>query len=63
MARSMKDAGQAFRTRISTSTWERFEGPYATVGSAKSRKTWAERMYPAAVVTVEQTTTNWEPVA
>ncbi len=70
MARSMKDRGEAFRTRIvirgrDNTTWTEFEGPYATVGAAKSRATWAERRYKERLVevVVEKAATNWEPAS
>lgn len=69
MARSMKDRGEAFRMRVTFrldngSTRTQFEGPYATAGAAKSRKTWAERIYKDRLVeaVVEKASTNWEPI-
>ena len=83
MARDMGDNGEAFRAvvvhttthadgRVTSRTY--YQGPYATVGAAKSRLTWAKRMaenrYRNArdgsetvmVGHVERASTNWEPV-
>ena len=83
MPRTMGDNGEAFRAVITTTTTHTdgrmttrtsYEGPYATVGAAKSRITWAKRGrrngYRNArdgsetVYTghVEKAVTNWEPV-
>ncbi len=79
MARAMGDNGEAFRTRIVVVPGPRsdgsrpepytlFEGPYATVGGAKSRATWAHRIYDqpsrgrSCETSVERAATNWEPV-
>lgn len=68
MARLMGESGQAFRTRIEYRTFRGtttiFEGPYASVGPAKTRVIWAERIYKDRLVNavVERTATRWEPV-
>lgn len=83
MARNMGDNGEAFRAVITHTTTKTdgtvtsrtyYEGPYATVGAAKSRITWAKRNrrngyrnawdLSETVITahVEKAVTNWEPV-
>ncbi len=70
MARRMSDTGEAFRLRVTFQGWQGqtqtiYEGPYAAVGAAKSRRVWAERIYKDRLVeaVVEKTATNWEPVS
>ena len=78
MARAMGDNGEAFRTRIvvvpgprsdgtTPKPYTLFEGPYATAAAAKSRATWAHRVYDwpgwRCETTIERAATNWEPVS
>ncbi len=87
MARHMGDNGEAFRAAITTTTTHKptpehpegrvtvrtsYEGPYASVGAAKSRITWAGRRNSyrnswddsVTEITgrVERAVTNWEAV-
>ena len=70
MARTMSDSGDAFRLRITFRAWQgqtqtKYEGPYAAVGAAKSRRVWAERIYKDRLIeaVVEKTPTQWEPIS
>lgn len=70
MPRRMKDAGVAYRAVITyqydgREPWVEYQGPYATVGNAKSRATWAKRRERpgfTVITQVERASTNWERV-